>query len=112
MFLFSVDLMGEAFKYIGEKAAESLIFATKNPFIGLFLGLLITAIIQSSSTSTAMIVALVASGSITIADSVPMIMGANIGTTLTSTIVSLGFITKKNEFRKAIATGTDRKSVV
>ncbi|MEM6359818.1 MAG: Na/Pi symporter [Bacteroidota bacterium] len=106
VFLFSVDLMGEAFKYIGEKAAESLIFATKNPFIGLFLGLLITAIIQSSSTSTAMIVALVASGSITIADSVPMIMGANIGTTLTSTIVSLGFITKKNEFRKAIATGT------
>ncbi|MEM9858830.1 MAG: Na/Pi symporter [Bacteroidota bacterium] len=106
VFLFSVDLMGEAFKNLGEQAAQSLIFATKNPFIGLFLGLLITAIIQSSSTSTAMIVALVASGSITIADSVPMIMGANVGTTLTSTIVSLGFITKKNEFRKAIAAGT------
>lgn len=106
VFLFSVDLMGEAFRSLGEQAAQSLIFATKNPFIGLFLGLLITAIIQSSSTSTAMIVALVASGSITISDAVPMIMGANVGTTLTSTIVSLGFITKKNEFRKAIAAGT------
>ncbi len=106
VFLFSVDLMGEAFKHLGKNAAESLIFATTNPFIGLFIGLLITAIIQSSSTSTSMVVAMVASGSITISDAVPMIMGANIGTTLTSTIVSLGFITKKNEFRKAIAGGT------
>ena len=106
VFLFAVDLMGEAFKHLGKNAAQSLIFATTNPFIGLFIGLLITAIIQSSSTSTSMVVAMVAAGSITIADAVPMIMGANIGTTLTSTIVSLGFITKKNEFRKAIAGGT------
>lgn len=97
--------MGEAFSHLGKGVAESILFATSNPFVGLFIGLLITAIIQSSSTSTSMIVAVVASGSITIADAVPMIMGANIGTTLTSTIVSLGFMNKRNEFRRAIAAG-------
>ena len=98
--------MGESFGALGKDAAESILVATSNPFIGLFIGLLITALIQSSSTSTAMIVAAVASGSLTLADSVPMIMGANIGTTLTSTIVALGYITNKNEFRRALATGT------
>lgn len=62
--------------------------------------------IQSSSTTTAMVVALVASGSITLESAVPIIMGANIGTTITSTIVSLGFISKKKEFRRAVSAGT------
>lgn len=105
-FLLAVSLMGESFNALGKGAAESILVATSNPFIGLFIGLLITALIQSSSTSTAMIVAAVASGSLTLTDSVPMIMGANIGTTLTSTIVALGYITDKNEFRRALATGT------
>lgn len=52
-----------------------------------------------------MIVAIVASGSIGLSDAIPMIMGANIGTTLTSTLVSLSFITKREEFRKAIGAG-------
>ncbi|MGK7391484.1 MAG: Na/Pi symporter [Candidatus Cyclobacteriaceae bacterium M2_1C_046] len=103
LFLFSIDLMGEAFKSLGLNVAESLIFATSNPYISLLIGLLITAIIQSSSTSTSMIVALVASNAITIPEAIPMIMGANIGTTLTSTIVSVGFITQRNEFRKALS---------
>jgi len=105
VFLFAIDLMGEAFNHLGKGVAQSILFATSNPFIGLFIGLLMTALIQSSSTSTSMIVAVVASGSITIADAVPMIMGANIGTTLTSTIVSLGFMNKKHEFRRAISAG-------
>ncbi|QSE98618.1 Na/Pi symporter [Fulvivirga lutea] len=106
LFLFAIDLMAESFNYVGKGVAESILVATSNPFIGLFIGLLITAIIQSSSTSTSMIVAAVASGSITLADAVPMIMGANIGTTLTSTIVALGYITSKNEFKRALAAGT------
>ncbi|MDQ3395640.1 MAG: Na/Pi symporter, partial [Bacteroidota bacterium] len=106
LFLFSVDLMGSSFIRIGTEVAKSLLLATENPFIGLFIGLLITALIQSSSTSTAMVVAVVASGSLSFNNAVPMIMGANIGTTLTSTIVSLGYITKKKEFRKAISAGT------
>lgn len=105
VFLFAIDLMGEAFNHLSKDVAESVLFATSNPYVGLFIGLLITALIQSSSTSTSMIVAIVASGSITIADAVPMIMGANIGTTLTSTIVSLGFINNRLQFRRAIAAG-------
>ncbi len=106
LFLLSIDLMGEAFKQLGSDVARNIILATSDPFVSLFIGLLLTAVIQSSSTSTAMIVAVVASGSMDFKDAVPMVMGANIGTTLTSTIVSLGYITKSKEFRKAISAGT------
>ncbi|CAN5460136.1 Na/Pi symporter [soil metagenome] len=106
LFLFSIDLVGNSVNRLGSGAAESILLATSNPFISLFIGLLITAMIQSSSTSTSMIVAVVASGTLSFSNAIPMIMGANIGTTLTSTIVSLGYITKKKEFRKAIAAGT------
>lgn len=97
--------MGQSFKSLSHEAVQSIITASANPFIGLFIGLLITALIQSSSTSTAIIITAVASGSITFHDVVPMILGANIGTTLTSTLISLGYIDKKKEFRKALATG-------
>lgn len=106
LFLTSIDLMSTSINRIGSEMAVSILIATENPFIGLFVGLLITALIQSSSTSTAMIVAVVASEALTFENAVPMIMGANIGTTLTSTIVSLGYITQKKEFRKAISAGT------
>lgn len=106
IFLFALDLMISSLQHLGQAAAEAIILATSNPFTGLFIGLLVTAIIQSSSTTTAMTVALVASGSITIEGALPIIMGANVGTTITSTIVSLGFITKKKEFRRAVAAGT------
>lgn len=82
---------------------ESILIITENPFVSLFAGLLITALIQSSSTTTSMIVAMVASGSLDMHRAIPIIMGANIGTTLTSNIVSLSFITKKEEFRRAFS---------
>jgi sodium-dependent phosphate cotransporter len=106
VFLFSLDLMIASLQQLGNVATETILLATSNPFTGLFIGLLVTAIIQSSSATTSMVVALVASGSITLQGAVPIIMGANIGTTITSTIVSLGFITKKKEFRRAVAAGT------
>ena len=106
VFLFSLDLMIASLQQLGNVATETILLATSNPFTGLFIGLLVTAIIQSSSATTSMVVALVASGSITLQAAVPIIMGANIGTTITSTIVSLGFITKKKEFRRAVAAGT------
>ena len=106
IFLFSLDLMIASLQQLGNVASETILLATSNPFTGLFIGLLVTAIIQSSSATTSMVVALVASGSITLQGAVPIIMGANIGTTITSTIVSLGFITKKKEFRRAVAAGT------
>lgn len=106
IFLFTLDLMIASLHHLGKDAADVIILATSNPFTGLFIGLLITALIQSSSATTSMAVALVASGSITLEGAVPIIMGANIGTTITSTIVSLGFITKKKEFRRAVTIGT------
>ncbi|MFN7259310.1 MAG: Na/Pi symporter, partial [Cyclobacteriaceae bacterium] len=103
VFLFSLDLMIASLQQLGKVATETILLATSNPFTGLFIGLLVTAIIQSSSATTSMVVALVASGSISLQAAIPIIMGANIGTTITSTIVSLGFITKKKEFRRAVA---------
>lgn len=105
VFLLSISMMGQAFIRLTGPAAQSILTATSNPFVGLFIGLLVTALIQSSSSSTSMIVAAVAVGSLTFEDAVPIIMGANIGTTITSTIVSLGYITKRKEFRKAFAAG-------
>lgn len=106
-FLLSINLISTAFGMIGSVTAESYFLdATSNPFIGLFIGLLITAILQSSSTVTTMTVAAVAGSTISFESAIPIIMGANVGTTLTSTIVSLGYMPKKNEFRKAISAGT------
>jgi sodium-dependent phosphate cotransporter len=106
LFLFSLDLMVSSLRHLGSDTAKSVIQATENPFTGLFVGLLVTALIQSSSTTTALTVALVASGAISFQSAVPVIMGANIGTTITSTIISLGFINKKKEFKRAVAAGT------
>ncbi|HLZ17220.1 MAG TPA: Na/Pi symporter [Cyclobacteriaceae bacterium] len=106
VFLFSLDLMISSLQQLGSGVSETILLATSNPFTGLFIGLLVTAIIQSSSTTTSLTVALVASGSLTLPGAVPIIMGANIGTTITSTIVSLSFINQKKEFRRAVAAGT------
>jgi sodium-dependent phosphate cotransporter len=106
LFFFAIDLMVSSLQELGGGVAETILLATSNPFTGLFIGLLITAMIQSSSTTTSLIVAFVASGSITLESAVPLIMGANIGTTITSTIISLGFINKKKEFKRAVAAGT------
>ncbi|HEY3402775.1 MAG TPA: Na/Pi symporter, partial [Ohtaekwangia sp.] len=84
----------------------TILQATFNPFTALFIGLLITAMLQSSSTTTSLVVALVASGSITLENAIPIIMGANVGTTITAVIVSLGFINRKKEFRRAVAAGS------
>jgi len=105
-FLLSINLISTSFSLMGSEMAESIIKATSNPFIGLFIGLIVTAILQSSSTVTAMTIAAVASSSISFGSAIPIIMGANVGTTITSTIVSLGFMPKKVEFRKAISAGT------
>jgi solute carrier family 34 (sodium-dependent phosphate cotransporter) len=106
IFLFALDLLLSALQHLGQPAAQTIILATSNPFTALFIGLLVTAILQSSTATTSMTVALVASGSLTLQSAIPIVMGANIGTTITSTIVSLGFLPKKKEFRRAVAAGT------
>jgi len=106
IFLLSLNLMSDGFKLLGKDIAEQIITITSNPFVGLFVGLLATSLVQSSSTTTSMIVAIVASGALTLENAVPMIMGANIGTSVTSTIVALGHIPKRTEFQKAISSAT------
>jgi solute carrier family 34 (sodium-dependent phosphate cotransporter) len=105
LFMFSIDLLTLSMIRMNNSLAEELFQATNNPFVGLFIGLLMTALIQSSSTVTSMIVAVVASGQLTLGQAVPLVMGANIGTTLTSTLIAFGFIMKKKEFKKAMAAG-------
>ena len=102
-FLLSIGLMGAAFKGFGEGFAKSLISTTSNPFIGLFIGILATSIVQSSSTTTSMVVGIVGSGVLDVANAIPIIMGANIGTTVTNMLVSLGHIGRREEFKRAIS---------
>ncbi|WP_332911980.1 Na/Pi symporter [Algoriphagus boritolerans] len=105
LFIFAIDLLTVTLGRLNNDVAKDIIQATRNPFISLFVGLLVTALIQSSSTVTASIVAIVASGNMTLQQAVPMVLGANIGTTLTSTLVSFTFITKKKEFKRALSSG-------
>jgi solute carrier family 34 (sodium-dependent phosphate cotransporter) len=100
-FFISIGLMGSGFKIFGKDFAKTLIETTNNPFVALFIGILATAVIQSSSTTTSMVVAFVASGTITVQNAIPVIMGANVGTAVTSAIVALGHMTRKQEFERA-----------
>lgn len=93
--------MGLSFKLFGSGFSEQLISITTNPFVGLFIGILATSIVQSSSVTTSVVVGLTASGALTVSSAIPIIMGANIGTSITNLIVSLGHITQRVEFKKA-----------
>jgi len=103
VFLLGVKGLGEGFELLGSDLLESFFATTENPFIGLIVGLLATTLMQSSSVTTSMVVALVAApeNPLPLANAIPMIMGANIGTTVTSTIVSLGHIGRPEEFKRA-----------
>ena len=101
-FLLSITLLGEAFGSL-EGLSRALIASTKNPFVGLFIGILATSIVQSSSATTSMVVIMVAATELSVRNAVPIIMGANIGTTVTCALVSLGHITRKDEFRRAMS---------
>ncbi|NOZ66585.1 MAG: Na/Pi cotransporter family protein [Alphaproteobacteria bacterium] len=105
MLITAVGMIGSGFKGATKGQAMELFAFATNPFMGLIVGVIATAMIQSSSTVTSIIVGLVAGG-LPVEMAVPMVMGANIGTTITNTIVSLGHIGKKKEFRRAFAAAT------
>lgn len=102
-FLVSIGLIGHGFKLFGKGFADALLKTTADPLIALFIGILATALVQSSSTTTSIIVGLVGSGGMSVAAAVPMIMGANVGTTITNMIVSVGHIGRPHEFRRAFS---------
>ncbi|HED30762.1 MAG TPA: Na/Pi cotransporter family protein [Prosthecochloris aestuarii] len=105
LLLVAVSTIGGGFKIAtGENAKELFAFA-RNPITGLVIGTVATALIQSSSTVTSIIVGLVAGG-LPVAIAIPMVMGANIGTTITNTLVSLGHVRQGDEFKRAYAAAT------
>jgi sodium-dependent phosphate cotransporter len=108
IFLLGVKGLGDGFKLLSRDFVEVFFRATSNPFVGLIVGLLATTLVQSSSVTTSMIVGLVAApeNPLPLANAIPMIMGANIGTTVTNTLVSLAHIARKQEFRRAFAVAT------
>jgi len=106
LFLFAITLMGVSFKTFGKSFSEALITGTTNPVIGLMIGLLATSLIQSSSGTTSIVVGLVAADALTVQSAIPIIMGANMGTTVTNTIVAMGSMGRRREFQRAFAGAT------
>ena len=105
LLIVAVGVISSGFRAaVGDQAAELFAFAN-NPVVGLIVGIVATALIQSSSAATAIIVGLVGGG-LPVTLAVPMVMGANIGTALTSGIVSLSYLGKKDEFSRAFSAST------
>ncbi len=106
LFLAAIELLGAAMKLAGHDVAQRLFVGLENPFAGLAVGILATALVQSSSATTSTVVALVGVGELPLEHAVPIVMGANIGTTITNTLVSLGHLTHGPSFRRAFAGAT------
>ncbi len=90
LFLFGIKTMGDGLEQAaGQKMKQLLELLTKNRFTGMLVGLLITAVIQSSSATTVMVVGFVNAGLLQLSNAIGVIMGANIGTTVTSLLLSV-----------------------
>ncbi|HSF85349.1 MAG TPA: Na/Pi symporter [Acidimicrobiia bacterium] len=106
LFLGGVKLLETGIKGLGSDLTDALFENVTNPLAGLSVGVLATVLVQSSSVTTATIVGLVAAGVVDVPTAVPMIMGANIGTTVTNTIVAVTHIRHSDEFRRAFTAAT------
>lgn len=105
LLIVAVSTVGAGFRLAtGDRARELFAFAT-NPFLGLVVGILSTALLQSSATVISIVVALVAGG-LPVVTAIPVVMGSNLGTTITNTLVSLGEINQSQGFRRAFAAAT------
>ncbi|GFR72493.1 sodium-dependent phosphate transport protein 2A [Elysia marginata] len=105
-FICLLDLLGNAFRLLGGKTAGSVFQDSEllaNPITGLMIGVLATVILQSSSTSSSIVITMVASKILDLRPAIPIIMGANIGTTVTNTLVSLAHSMQRKEFRRAFS---------
>ena len=106
LFLAAVRLLEGGIKGFGSGFTDTLFQGVDNPIAGLAVGVLGTVLVQSSSVSTTAIVGLVASGVLDVQSAVPMIMGANIGTTVTNTLVALTHMRQSTEFKLAFTAAT------
>ncbi|CAJ1063487.1 sodium-dependent phosphate transport protein 2A-like [Xyrichtys novacula] len=109
LFVCSLDVLSSAFQLAGGRLAGDIFQKNailSNPVAGLVVGILVTVLVQSSSTSTSIIVSLVSSGLLDVQSAIPIIMGSNIGTSVTNTIVALMQAGERNEFERAFAGAT------
>merc|ERR1711920_14855 len=106
IFLCGLQLLGESFESIGGGTAGSIFKGLDNPIAGLMVGILATVLVQSSSTSTSIVVGLVGASQLTVSQGIPIIMGANIGTSVTNSIVSMGFVGNRVDLQRAFAAAT------
>ena len=113
LFMFGMNLMGDALeRRAGSKLKDLLGTLTKNKAAGFFTGLMVTSIIQSSSATTVMVVGFVNSGLMTLRQAISVIMGANIGTTVTAWILSLGGISSDNVIINVNSTETVTATII
>ncbi|XP_030617407.1 sodium-dependent phosphate transport protein 2C [Delphinapterus leucas] len=104
LFICSLDILSSAFQLLGSKVAGDIFkdnVVLSNPVAGLVIGVLGTVLVQSSSTSSSIVVSMVASKLLTVRASVPVIMGVNVGTSITSTLVSMAQSGDRDAFRRA-----------
>uniref|UniRef100_A0A8C9WP65 Sodium-dependent phosphate transport protein 2B n=1 Tax=Scleropages formosus TaxID=113540 RepID=A0A8C9WP65_SCLFO len=109
LFVCSLDILSSAFQLVGGKAAGDIFkdnAVLSNPVAGLVIGLMVTVLVQSSSTSSSIVVSMVSSGLLQVKYAVPIIMGTNIGTSVTNTIVAMMQAGDRNEFRRAFGGAT------
>lgn len=106
LFLVGVKSLETGISALGEGFVDSVFSSVSSPLAGLAAGVLATVLVQSSSVSTATIVGLVGSGVLPVAYAVPMVMGANIGTTVTNSLASLGHLRQSAYFQRAFAAAT------
>lgn len=106
LFLVGVKGLETGIQDFGTGFMDHIVAAVSNPVAGMFAGILMTVLVQSSSVSTATIVGLVGAGSLPLSHAVPMIMGANIGTTVTNTLVAVAYLRGGRELRRAFAGAT------
>ena len=105
-FLFGLGLMGDSFKAMSGKSVGNIMTYISNPIAGIMIGIVATVLLQSSSTTTSIVVSMVGADIITVQAAIPVIMGANIGTSVTNTIVSHGHMNNMEEFKRAFAGST------
>lgn len=108
-FFCSLGLLEDSFQLLGGKTAGATFQNSelmKNPVAGLMIGVLATVLVQSSSTSTSIVITMVGSDILTIRSAIPIIMGANVGTSVTNTLVSLAQASDRRQFRRAFSGAT------
>ncbi|XP_065110532.1 solute carrier family 34 member 2a [Paramisgurnus dabryanus] len=109
MFVCSLDILSSGFQLVGGKAAGDIFqdnAVLSNPLAGLVIGMLVTLLVQSSSTSSSIVVSMVSSGLLQVSTAVPVIMGTNIGTSVTNTFVAMTQAGDRKMFRRAFAGAT------